>query len=226
MSAGVDQLIATTRRLRGPDGCPWDQEQTLDSLAPYITEESYELADAMREGDAALLKEELGDVLFQVTLVTQLAHEKGWFDMDEVAEAANQKMIRRHPHVFGDAKVLTSDEVVTQWAAIKAQEKQQLPSRHPVDHIPKQLPSLTQQRKLQVLADASGVAMPHGTPETMARCVALCATSDNPGQAVGVLLAELVAFCHRHHIDPEHELNELNRVYRQTLREQPTEDRV
>jgi len=192
-------------------------------LAPYIIEESYELADAMQAGDADSLKEELGDVLFQLTLVTQLAHENGWFDIEGVADGANQKMIRRHPHVFGDTKLGTSDEVIAQWAAIKAQEKKQAPSRHPVDHIPKHLPALTQQLKLQSLAGEVGLPVPAGTHESMARWVALCATADTPGQVVGSLLTELVSFCHRHRIDPEHELNVANRALRQTLREQPRE---
>lgn len=226
MSVGVDQLLATTRRLRGPGGCPWDQEQTLASLAPYIIEESYELADAMQEGDPASLKEELGDVLFQLALVTQLAQEHGWFDIEAVAQAANQKMIRRHPHVFGDAKAGTADEVVAQWALIKAQEKQSLPSRHPVDHIPKQLPALSQQVKLQSLADASGVSVPSGTPEALAQWVSLCATSDNPGPVVGSLLMELVSFCRHHRIDPEHELNDMNRTLRQSLRDDSAEGPV
>ena len=102
--AAYDALIEVMRRLRAPDGCPWDQVQTFESIAPYTIEEAYEVADAIERGDMLDLKEELGDLLLQVVYHARIAEERGDFDAADVARAVSDKMIRRHPHVFGDAE--------------------------------------------------------------------------------------------------------------------------
>ena len=113
-------------RLRAPDGCPWDREQTYDTLAPMLLEEAYEAFEAVeeaREGHAAELRDELGDLLFQIVFYAQVAAERGDFSIGDVTEAIHTKMVRRHPHVFGDAQASDAAEVLRNWEAIKAEEK-------------------------------------------------------------------------------------------------------
>src|ERR1051326_6569515 len=114
MSALAD-LRQTIARLRGPGGCPWDQEQTHASLVRCLIDEASELIDTIDRGDFPHMREELGDVLIQVVFHAQLAEEAGHFDLEDVAREVNEKLIRRHPHVFGDNKLRTSDEVLVQW---------------------------------------------------------------------------------------------------------------
>ncbi|MGI2329731.1 nucleoside triphosphate pyrophosphohydrolase [Planococcus sp. YIM B11945] len=109
--------------LRSPEGCPWDREQTHESLSPYLIEEAHELLQAIQEEDDAAVAEELGDVLLQIFLHAQIGQDNGYFQLEDVLEAVSAKMIRRHPHVFGDAQVSGSDEVLANWQTIKAQEK-------------------------------------------------------------------------------------------------------
>lgn len=121
---GIDLLLATTARLRAPDGCPWDREQTHRTLCDCLVEEVAELLQAIDRDDVANLREELGDLLFHVAMHAQMASEAGRFTFDDVAREVNEKMVRRHPHVFGDgAKLGSADAVVTQWEQIKLQEK-------------------------------------------------------------------------------------------------------
>ncbi len=121
---GIDLLLATTARLRAPDGCPWDREQTHRTICDCLVEEVAELVQAIDRNDVVNLREELGDLLFHIAMHAQLAAEAGKFNFDDVAREVNEKMIRRHPHVFGDgAKLGTSEAVVTQWEQIKLKEK-------------------------------------------------------------------------------------------------------
>ena len=121
---GIDLLLATTARLRAPDGCPWDREQTHRSICDCLVEEVAELVQAIDRNDIENLREELGDLLFHVAMHAQMAAEAGQFTFDDVAREVNEKMVRRHPHVFGDgAKLGSSDAVVTQWEQIKLKEK-------------------------------------------------------------------------------------------------------
>ena len=126
MSA-IDDLIQTMARLREPGGCPWDQEQTHASLVRCLIDETSELIDAIDRGDLPHMREELGDVLIQVVFHARLAEEAGQFTFDDVAREINEKLIRRHPHVFGSGKLDTSEQVITQWDAIKATEKKNGP---------------------------------------------------------------------------------------------------
>ena len=123
-SAGMQRLIDVVAQLRDPTtGCPWDLEQTHASLVPYVLEEAHEVADAIRHGDDNHLKEELGDLLLQVVLHAQIAGEEQRFDLDAIADGISDKLIRRHPHVFGDAACTSSDDVRRSWDAIKLQEQ-------------------------------------------------------------------------------------------------------
>ena len=119
----LEELISIIAKLRAPDGCPWDREQTHYSLRPNMIEEAYEAVDAIDENDMPHLKEELGDVLLQVVLHSQIAKEEGAFDIEDVARELNEKLIHRHPHVFGNAKIDNSQDVLNAWDKLKAEEK-------------------------------------------------------------------------------------------------------
>ena len=146
----VARLLAIMRKLRSPQGCPWDREQTHASIKPNLIEESYETLDAIDSGDPHKLKEELGDVLLQVVFHAQMADEAGQFNFDDVARVLCGKLERRHPHVFGAVKVSGSREVLKNWEAIKRGEKmvqQEFPSV--VADIPRHLPALLKAEQVQ-----------------------------------------------------------------------------
>ena len=117
------ELVALVDRLRGPDGCPWDREQTFDTLKPLLLEEAYETLEALDSGDRTAFRSELGDLLFQVAFLSQMAESEGAFDIDEVADGVVGKMVRRHPHVFGEAKADSAEGVLRQWEDIKRRER-------------------------------------------------------------------------------------------------------
>ncbi|HEV7624174.1 MAG TPA: MazG nucleotide pyrophosphohydrolase domain-containing protein, partial [Amnibacterium sp.] len=119
----LTRLVAVMARLRGPGGCPWDAEQTHASLVRYLIEETAELAEAIETGDIAAMREELGDVLYQVLFHADIAAAEEGFDIQDVAATSAEKMKRRHPHVFGDSDASTPDEIREQWLEVKAQEK-------------------------------------------------------------------------------------------------------
>jgi tetrapyrrole methylase family protein/MazG family protein len=139
-----EELVRIIAALRSPNGCPWDREQNHQTLKKYLIEESYETLDAIDEGDPQALCDELGDVLLQIMLHSQIASEEGAFDIGDVISNLSAKMIRRHPHVFGDVAVQNSAEVVQNWDAIKARERegrQKPPSA--LDGVPRDLPALS-----------------------------------------------------------------------------------
>jgi XTP/dITP diphosphohydrolase len=122
--AALQELIEVVARLRSPDGgCPWDLAQTAETLTPYVIEEAYEVVDAIKSGDKSAIAEELGDLLLQVVLQAQIASESGQFSLKEITQGISQKLIRRHPHVFGEVSVASVDEVRQNWEQIKAKEK-------------------------------------------------------------------------------------------------------
>src|SRR6266849_2407692 len=142
-AALFDQLLEIMARLRGPDGCPWDREQTRTSLKPYLVEETYEVLEALEGSDLPAVEEELGDLLFQVVFHAQIAQERGEFTMADVLVRLCDKMVSRHPHVFGDASVTTAGEALTQWEAIKQRQAEDAGRRRSViDGVPRALPSL------------------------------------------------------------------------------------
>jgi tetrapyrrole methylase family protein/MazG family protein len=140
------QFVETIARLRAPDGCPWDREQTHESIARNMLEEAYEAVDAIESGDIEHLREELGDVLLEVVLQSQIAADAGEFTIDDVCRDINAKMIRRHPHIFGDSEADTPDEVLTQWESIKRDEKDADQSF--LGDVPKSLPALMYAQKI------------------------------------------------------------------------------
>lgn len=155
------RLIDIMAKLRDPDGgCPWDLEQTFATIAPYTVEEAYEVADAIERGDLSDLKEELGDLLLQVVFHSRMAEEQGAFDLKDVATAISDKMVRRHPHVFGDHAYETLSAQVEGWEALKAQERQAKAKTGVLDDVPTGLPALTRAVKLTKRAARVGFDWP------------------------------------------------------------------
>ena len=142
----MERLLEVMRRLRAPGGCPWDRAQTHESLVPYLLEEAAEAADAILSGDPERMKEELGDVLLQVAFHSVIAEEAGEFTYPEVEAAIVEKLIRRHPHVFGDVKVKDAEEVARNWEKLKAKEGKE---KGPCDEVPAALGALARAKKVQ-----------------------------------------------------------------------------
>ncbi|WP_277395022.1 nucleoside triphosphate pyrophosphohydrolase [Magnetospirillum aberrantis] len=146
----IDRLLDIMVTLRDPErGCAWDREQTFATIAPYTIEEAYEVADAIDHGDMAALKDELGDLLFQVVFHSQMASEAGSFVFDDVAKAIADKMVRRHPHVFGDAEIRDADTQTVAWEATKADERAAKGHDSVLDGVARSLPPMTRALKLQ-----------------------------------------------------------------------------
>src|SRR5215468_7152512 len=168
MSAGerFDRLVEIMTTLRGPDGCPWDKEQDFNSLKPMLVEEVYEVLEAVENNDFEGLSEELGDLLLHVLFNAQLAKESGRFDIDTVIDQISDKLVRRHPHVFGDESASTPEEVIKNWEAIKAQEKaQKLKNRTPeqrslLEGIPSKLPAIHEAHQISSRAARVGFDWP------------------------------------------------------------------
>ena len=144
----LEKLLHIVAVLRGEGGCPWDREQTLDSLKPFLVEETYEVLDAMDSGSLDQHKEELGDLLLQIVLQAQIRHEQGDFTFDDIAEAISEKLVRRHPHVFSDVQVEGTHEVLRNWEAIKSREKSDAP-RPLLEGVPSALPALQKAQRVQ-----------------------------------------------------------------------------
>ena len=159
--APIDRLNAIMARLRDPEtGCPWDKEQTFATIAPYTIEEAYEVADAIERGDLTDLKDELGDLLFQVVFHSRMAEELGAFDFDAVAQAVCDKMIRRHPHVFAEQSYDSLEAQTAGWEAIKASERAAKSKGGVLDDVPPGLPALLRAVKLTKRAGRVGFDWP------------------------------------------------------------------
>lgn len=155
----ISALLATVRKLAGPEGCPWDRQQTLASLAPFAVEEAWELLDAARSGRDAETREELGDLLMLILLACVIAENEGRFTLDQTAGEVNAKLTRRHPHVFGGAKVSGADDVVRNWELVKRSERKQA-GEAVLPELPASLPALTQAFKLGKAASRLGFDWP------------------------------------------------------------------
>jgi MazG family protein len=153
----LSRLVAVMRTLLGPEGCPWDREQTLETLRQYVIEEAYEVVDAIDHGKPELLREELGDLLLQVVFQAALAEQKAWFDIDGVVDAICEKLVRRHPWVFGDQKVDDASGALNSWEEIKAKEKK---DRGALSGVPVALPGLLRAVRIGEKASAVGYDWP------------------------------------------------------------------
>ncbi len=217
----VAKLVEIMAALRDPDrGCPWDLEQDFHSIAPYTLEEAYEVADAIERGDLGALREELGDLLLQVVFHARMASEQGAFDFEDVAAGICDKMVRRHPHVFGDARVDSAEAQTAEWERLKALEKAASgASGGLLDDVPVGLPALTRAAKLGKRAARAGFDWPDaGGPrakidEELAELDVAVAGRTHSGEVeseVGDLLFAVVNYARHLGIDPEKALRQAN----------------
>jgi tetrapyrrole methylase family protein / MazG family protein len=158
--AEVTRLVGLMQRLLAPGGCPWDREQTLETLVPYLVEETYEVVDALAAGDPDEHREELGDLLLQIAFQSELRFTEGKFGIDDVARGIVTKLVRRHPHVFGDAVAKNADAVLANWAKLKAVEKAEKGKHGALDGIPKSAPALLRATRAGEKASAVGFDWP------------------------------------------------------------------
>jgi XTP/dITP diphosphohydrolase len=194
----MEKLLEVMRRLRGPGGCPWDQEQTHESLRPYLLEEAAEAVDALSRGEPQAVAEELGDVLLQIAFHAVIAEEAETFGYGDIEEAIVAKLIRRHPHVFSDTKVAGAAEVVRNWQAIKAGEKEQ--PHDGAEKVPRSLPALMRASRLGKV-----LAWPPGTAQDVERALAHAEVDPS---AIGALLLAVVDYARARDVDPELALRE------------------
>ncbi len=201
MSA-IDELKATMARLRGPGGCPWDQEQTHASLVRCLIDEASELIDTIDRGDYPHMREELGDVLIQVVFHACLAEEKGQFNFEDVAHDINEKLIRRHPHVFGAGKLETSEQVIAKWEEIKAKEKKNGPERtadQVFKDLPPRLPALMFAEAVWKQIEKENLPVDGIVDGAQVKAVAQCLDEARLGR----MLFELTAAARAKGLDPE-----------------------
>ena len=233
MSEKFDELINVMARLRAPGGCPWDAEQTYASLSQYLLEECYETFDAIHEadatGDTTNLREELGDVLLQVVFHSTIAAEKGDFTIDEVTEGVTEKLILRHPHVFGEAELKTAHDVLSNWdelkkAQQKASGKIEKPKESILDDVPVHFPALLEGQKLTKKAAKAkfdwenvGQIFEKLTEETDELKSAI-ETGENIEEEIGDLLFVVVNLARKLDVDAETALKRTNRKFRQRFK--------
>ncbi len=200
----IERLIAIMARLRGPDGCEWDREQTFATIAPYTIEEAYEVADAIARDDLAELKDELGDLLLQVVFHARIAEEQGAFAFTDVVAAISDKMERRHPHIFGDEK----EGGHHRWEEVKAQERTARGADSMLDGVAVALPALLRAEKLQKRAARVGFDWPDAAgprakiDEELAE-VEAATTPAEVADEIGDLLFATVNWARHHDVDPE-----------------------
>lgn len=200
MSKALDDLITTVARLRGPGGCPWDLEQTHQSICDCLIEEVSELLDTIDRNDMPHMREELGDLLLHVVMHTQMATETGDFTFEDVANEINEKMIRRHPHVFGPDALPDSAAVLKKWDEIKAGEKKNGPKNDgPFKDLHASLSAILTAR--EVWKQVEKKSLPHAATVDDARVASLAEGLDE--DTAGKALFELVAACRKAGVDPE-----------------------
>ena len=148
MKKNFQDLVELSKYLRSPEGCPWDREQTLETLRPYIIEEAYEVVQAIGAGDRDEIIEELGDLFYEILFASQIADENGEFDIEEVIDRLHIKLVRRHPHVFGEEKAANAEEAVKTWQRQKLKEKSRKKRQQRLLHIPRTMPSLIRAQRV------------------------------------------------------------------------------
>src|SRR6266550_3226387 len=219
-SPGIGAIFEVVARLRAPGGCPWDREQTHESLRPYLLEETYELLEAIDSGDDAKMKEELGDLLLQVAMHAEIAADERRFDAAQVSEAVAAKMVKRHPHVFGDVSVANADEVLRNWEHQKMRESRRAGSEQSVvDRVPSTLPALAWALGLQKRAARVGFdfASPAAAAESVAaeaRGLAEINDHDRAFEEMGDLLFAVVSLARSLKINPEDALRVAGQRFR------------
>ena len=240
-TAALAKLLEVMARLRDPaNGCPWDREQTFATIAPYTIEEAYEVADAIERNDAVDLRDELGDLLFQVVFHARMAQERGWFDFNEVAASIHDKLVRRHPHVFGDAVFDNSAEQTSNWEEHKARERTAAAARRGetstsvLGDVPQALPALMRAAKLGKRAARTGFDWPDASgvrdklneelaelDAEIAKGATDAATSEpdpRVAEELGDALFTLVNLGRHLHVDAEVALRAANRKFESRFR--------
>jgi MazG family protein len=220
------RLVEIMARLRGPDGCPWDREQNFDSIKPYLLEETYEVLEAIDARDWGSLEEELGDVMLEAVFFAQMAAEAGLFGIEDSLEAINQKLVRRHPHVFGTGTAKTPEEVKVRWDEIKAEEKARNGAAGGglLEGVPRAVPALVEAEKLTSKAAGVGFDWPGVDPvlekldeelSELAEARAAGAPRERIADEIGDLLFVLVNLARFLKVDPEQALRGTNRKFRE-----------
>ena len=215
--ARYEELRAIVARLRAPDGCPWDREQTHQSLRPHLIQEAYEVLAVLDAGDVIRLPEELGDLLFQVLLHTQLAEEAGEFTMTEVLAGLAAKLVRRHPHVFGERRLETAQQVVEQWEELKRGERAAEESA--LAGVPPAMPALDYARELLRRAEAAGFAWPERR-DVLAKLteeleeLSQASSPEEAADELGDLLLNLANYARYLGIDAEEALRQAGHKFR------------
>lgn len=212
----LEKLIETIRILRSPGGCEWDRAQTHETLRPNMLEEAYEAVDAIDSGDINNLKEELGDVLLQVLLHSQIADDEGQFNIDDVAKMLNEKLIHRHPHVFGHVKVNSTDDIINNWDKLKKEEKKDRKSA--MDGISKSQSALMSAQKISKRAVKTGFEWPN--EKSLYECIFSefdefkeAESEQHKQEEMGDILFAVVNLALRHGIDAEQALLKSNKKF-------------
>ena len=214
----IQDLPEIVRILRGPGGCPWDRDQTHESIQRDFLEEVYEVMEAIQRKDSATLKEELGDVLLQVAFHTVLEEETNGLTLDEVADGVCKKLIYRHPHVFGEVTVSGTEEVLSNWEQLKRAEKDQKSTTDALEAVARTLPALWRAEKVQKKAQKAGYTWsdPVDLP---------CSSGEDMEQTIGELLFAAVNLARQHKVDPEAALNRATDAFIDRFRAQEASDR-
>jgi MazG family protein len=219
------ELVRIMTRLRAPGGCPWDRKQTFDTIKSYLLEEAYEVMDAIDARDWDGLKDELGDLLLQPVFFAQMANDEGWFDIADSLDAINNKLVRRHPHVFGDATAHTAEDVKHRWDEIKNQERAgqaRAAGDSVLDNVPRSLPALVEAEKISKKAAGLGFEWPDITgvlEKLQEEAAELARARDTANQEqieaeIGDLLFTLVNLARFVQVDPEQALRKTNTRFR------------
>ncbi|GAB1668368.1 nucleoside triphosphate pyrophosphohydrolase [Mannheimia haemolytica] len=227
--ATIEQFLEVVNQLRHPEhGCPWDLKQNFDTMLPHLLEETYEVAEAIHTQDRTALREELGDLLLQVVFLSQLAKEEGSFTFDDVVTDIHDKLIYRHPHVFGDVKATNSEEALQSWEAQKANDAKHRSQDSILDDLPFALPALTRANKLQKRCAKIGFDWdnPHDVlakveeelDEVKAEIAQYPARSIELAEELGDLLFAIVNLCRHYHTDAEEILRNANLKFEHRFR--------
>jgi tetrapyrrole methylase family protein / MazG family protein len=220
--AEFERIVNIIEKLRSPSGCPWDRRQTRPDVARYVLDEACEVIDAIDEESPEHLKEELGDLLFQIFFLARMAEEEGAYHIGDVMAAASEKMIRRHPHVFGDARADTVEKVRENWEEIKRRERQGQPRPHSVlERVPRSLPALDRAFKITEKAARVGFdwnsidGVIDKVEEELRELETALAENDaeKTGEELGDLLFSVVNLCRHAHVDPDRALRGATRKF-------------
>lgn len=228
MADNIQRLLTIMSRLRDPEtGCPWDLKQSYATIVPYTLEEAYEVADAIAREDFAELKDELGDLLFQVVFYAQLAKEEGRFGFDDCVAAICDKLERRHPHVFGDIQTADGEDaeaVLKNWEALKSNERKASGQHSVLDNIPQAMPALSRANKLQKRCATVGFDWPtvegcwDKVKEEILEVEQTAAGSPELAEELGDLMFALVNVVRKHKLDPEAVLRAANNKFERRFR--------